>query len=131
MPSSGEHQRRVVVAGVRTHLGQEAVGDLLEALGHRDDWRVEHHQVQAAEEQHAGQGDDEGRDADVRHPEALPGADQAPRTRPSRIAERPRHVPVVIAGRTTAPTNAATDPTDRSMWPAMITITMPMARIRM
>jgi hypothetical protein len=29
------------------------------------------------------------------------------------------------------PTNAATEPTDRSMWPAMMTITMPMARIRM
>ena len=31
----------------------------------------------------------------------------------------------------TAPMKPATDPTDRSMWPAMITITMPMARIRM
>ena len=30
-----------------------------------------------------------------------------------------------------APTKALTDPTDRSMCPAMITITMPMARIRM
>ena len=30
-----------------------------------------------------------------------------------------------------APTNAATDPTDRSMWPAMMTITMPIARTRM
>ena len=29
-----------------------------------------------------------------------------------------------------APTNAATEPTDRSMWRATITITMPMARIR-
>ena len=28
------------------------------------------------------------------------------------------------------PTNAATEPTDRSMWPAMMTITMPMARMR-
>mgnify|MGYP006912542273 CR=1 FL=1 len=27
--------------------------------------------------------------------------------------------------------NAATEPTERSMWPATITITMPMARIRM
>jgi hypothetical protein len=31
----------------------------------------------------------------------------------------------------TAPTNAATDPTERSMWPAMITITIPIARTRM
>ncbi len=30
---------------------------------------------------------------------------------------------------TTMPTNAATDPTDRSMWPAMITSTMPTARM--
>ena len=36
-----------------------------------------------------------------------------------------------IALATTMPTNAATEPTDRSMWPATITITMPMARIRM
>ena len=32
---------------------------------------------------------------------------------------------------TQTPTNAATEPTDRSMWPAMMTRTMPMARIRM
>ena len=32
---------------------------------------------------------------------------------------------------TTMPTNAATEPTDRSMCPAMITITMPIARTRM
>ena len=30
-----------------------------------------------------------------------------------------------------APVNPTTDPTDRSMCPAMITMTMPMARIRM
>ena len=36
-----------------------------------------------------------------------------------------------FVGATVAPTNAATDPTDRSMWPAMITITIPIARIRM
>ena len=32
---------------------------------------------------------------------------------------------------TTIPTNAATEPTDRSMCPAMITITIPIARMRM
>ena len=32
---------------------------------------------------------------------------------------------------TQMPTNAATEPTERSMWPAMMTSTMPMARIRM
>ena len=36
-----------------------------------------------------------------------------------------------IAMATTMPTNAATEPTERSMWPATMTITMPMARIRM
>jgi hypothetical protein len=35
-----------------------------------------------------------------------------------------------IASATDAPTNALTEPTERSMWPAMMTITMPMARIR-
>ena len=32
-----------------------------------------------------------------------------------------------IDSATMMPTNAATDPTDRSMWPAMITMTMPIA----
>ena len=32
---------------------------------------------------------------------------------------------------TTMPTTAATEPTDRSMCPAMMTMTMPSARIRM
>ena len=32
---------------------------------------------------------------------------------------------------TMMPTKAATEPTDRSMWPMMMTITMPIARIRM
>ncbi len=32
---------------------------------------------------------------------------------------------------TTTPAKAATDPTERSIWPAMITSTMPIARIRM
>ena len=32
---------------------------------------------------------------------------------------------------TMMPVNAATEPTDRSMCPAMITMTMPIARIRM
>ena len=30
-----------------------------------------------------------------------------------------------------APMNPAMEPTDRSMWPAMITMTMPIARTRM
>ncbi len=38
------------------------------------------------------------------------------------------HLVIMIAA--TAPVNAATDPTDRSMCRAMMTITMPIARIR-
>jgi len=36
-----------------------------------------------------------------------------------------------IAIATMMPVNAATEPTERSMWPAMMTITIPIARIRM
>ncbi len=36
-----------------------------------------------------------------------------------------------MAFATTMPVNAATDPTERSMCPMMMTITMPIARIRM
>ena len=38
------------------------------------------------------------------------------------------HLVIMIAA--TAPTKAATEPTDRSMWRAMMTMTMPIARIR-
>jgi hypothetical protein len=59
---------------------------------------------------------------------------QAPIAAPEREAEDDREHPGdVVLGhqdRATAPTNAATDPTDRSMCRAMITITMPIARIR-
>ena len=51
---------------------------------------------------------------------------------------RPRMIPIHqlrfqsrIAMATQMPTNAATEPTERSMWPAMMTSTMPMARTRM
>ena len=89
-------------------------------------------QRQAAEEQHAGQGDDERRDADVGDPEALPGADRGAERPGSRITASGHGTSyLVIRIAATAPMNAATEPTDRSMWPAMMTITMPMARIRM
>ncbi len=60
---------------------------------------------------------------------------QAPIAAPtSRPARTPTHqgwswrITIVAL---TAPTSATTEPTDRSMCPAMITITMPIARIRM
>ncbi len=49
---------------------------------------------------------------------------------PSRIASHQLKFHSFMASATVAPTNAQTEPTDRSMWPAMMTITMPMARIR-
>ena len=54
----------------------------------------------------------------------------APSTRQATTARNhgTSHLVIMIAEQ--APTKAATDPTDRSMWPATITITMPMARIR-
>ena len=55
----------------------------------------------------------------------------APTTRPRTMASGHGTSYRVIAMATVAPTNAATDPTDRSMWPAMMTITIPIARIRM
>ncbi len=66
-------------------------------------------------------------------------ATQKPCHVPTRIADdMPTTIPrgqatpqsaMVLA--TTMPMNAATEPTDRSMWPAMMTMTIPMARIRM
>ena len=87
--------------------------------------------VAAAEDQHAGQRDDERRDADVGDPEALPGADQGAEHQAEQDAQDQGMPQSRMAMATTMPTKAATEPTDRSMWPAMITITMPMARIRM
>ena len=54
----------------------------------------------------------------------------APRMRHSTTARNHGTSCLVIRIAQTAPTNAATEPTDRSMWRATITITMPMARIR-
>ena len=54
----------------------EAGGDVPEAVRERRDLLVaQHQQGAAAEDEHPGQGDDEGRDAEVGDPVALPGAD--------------------------------------------------------
>lgn len=59
----------------------------------------------------------------------------APMTAPTHSPRRmPSHHGIPqsrIARATMMPVTAATDPTDRSMWPAMITSTMPIARMRM
>ncbi len=54
-----------------------------------------------------------------------------PTTRPTTMPSGQAIPQSAIVLATTMPVNAATEPTDRSMCPAMITITMPIARIRM
>lgn len=55
----------------------------------------------------------------------------APTTSPTSTATT-QCIPVSrINSATTMPTAAATEPTDRSMWPAMITRTIPIAMTRM
>jgi hypothetical protein len=88
----GEHERGVVVPRDRAHLRDVPVGDLLEALRDGDRLRVEDDEVQAAEEEHAGERDDEGRDADVGDPEALPDADEDPERQPEEDRRRPGQV---------------------------------------
>ncbi len=53
----------------------------------------------------------------------------APTTSESRTATNQGRPHWFIAIAAIAPTMATTEPTDRSMWPAMITMTMPIARI--
>lgn len=66
---------------------------------------------------------------------AIQKPSQAPMTMPTSMpSSMPAHHGMPksrMAIATTMPTTAATDPTDRSMWPAMITRTMPIERIRM
>ncbi len=54
-----------------------------------------------------------------------------PTTRPTRMPTGQATPQSAMTFATTIPVNAATEPTERSMCPAMITITMPIARIRM
>ena len=53
----------------------------------------------------------------------------APIARPRRIAIAGGKCQLAIEVATMIPTKAAMDPTERSMWPAIMTITIPMARI--
>src|ERR1035437_3253331 len=71
-----EQQGEVVVAGVRADLGQVPCTDRRETLRNRHRVRIPDDLVTAAEAQHSGERDDEGRNADVGHPETLPGSDQ-------------------------------------------------------
>ena len=56
---------------------------------------------------------------------------RAPTTRQRTAATGQGRPHCVIITPAIAPLKATTEPTDRSMWPAMMTITMPMARMRM
>ncbi len=55
---------------------------------------VEHDQREAAEDEHAGERDDEGRDADVGDPEALPGSDHRSDEQREQDRDEPRHAHV-------------------------------------
>src|SRR6478735_7386643 len=89
------HQdREVVVAGVRTHLGQVAGADVLEVVGYGNGVGLAHELVEAAEEEHAGQRHDEGGDAHIRGPPALPGADDRTQHQAQQDACPPRDAPV-------------------------------------
>jgi hypothetical protein len=67
-----EQQRDVVVVGLRAGLGQEAVAQLLHALRERaEGLALQQDLGEAAEDQHAGEGDDERRYAAVGDEEAL------------------------------------------------------------
>ena len=56
---------------------------------------------------------------------------RAPSTMPRMMPSHHGQPHCTIMTPVAAPMNAATEPTDRSMWPAMMIITMPIARIRM
>ena len=68
----GEEQREVVVVRHGSDRRQVAVGDGLERIRDGNRLGTEDHQVETAEQEHAGKGDDERRYADVGHPESLP-----------------------------------------------------------
>ena len=87
IPSSSEVRRRF---SPRKRVGDEARAQSLERFRKRPDrLPLQQGECQALEHQHAGQRDDERRDAEVRHPHALRGADE----RAHRQAdERGRHV---------------------------------------
>ena len=64
------------LAGVHTGDGDVGAEDVQKQLvGDADRLGFQHHAAQAAEEEHAGQGADKGRDVHIADPEALPGAD--------------------------------------------------------
>src|SRR3954464_6306864 len=78
VPGAGEgedEQGEGVVPVAADQAVEEAAGRLLVLARERRQRDVaQHPQRQAAEQQHAGEGHDERRDADVGHPEALPRA---------------------------------------------------------
>ncbi len=93
---------------------------------------AEHEERQAAENQHAGQRYDEGRDAVIGDPIALGGADDAADDQ-AEHARQPRNssATLTIMMAASAPTKATIEPTDRSIWPATMTSSMPSAMMTM
>ncbi len=65
----------------------------------------------------------------MKNPCAAPAA--APMARHSSTATGQGRSFSTISTAAIAPVNAVSDPTDRSMWPEMMTSIMPIARIRM
>ena len=93
-----QKQGQVVVARVRADLRKVAGADDREAVRNGDRVGVTDDLVAAAEDEHAGQGDDEGGNPDVGNPRALPGADQHSHEQPEQDGQRPREVPVPHRG---------------------------------
>ena len=71
-----EGQGRIVQARVIGEGGQVPPAQVLDVVGHGDGVGVTEGLVGPAKQHHPSQGDDEGGDADIGHPEALPGADE-------------------------------------------------------
>src|SRR6476620_2713099 len=94
--SNGDaHQEcQVVEPGVRSYLRKVPGAEVLEVFRDGNGVGLAHELVEAAEQEHAGQGDEEGWDADVRGPQALPGSDQGSEQQAQEYARIPGDSPV-------------------------------------
>ena len=82
-----------MTVGVGPDLRQEATADLLQPMRHRGDGLpLEQVLRGATEDEHAAEGDDERRYADVGDPESLPRTDQRTHAHAHRDGKQPRHV---------------------------------------
>ena len=78
----------------RSEVGNVAGADEGELRRNRDAGGLADELVATAEDEHAGQGHDEGRHSDVGDPEALPGADRGTDDEAEHDRQRPGEVPV-------------------------------------